>query len=92
MVGAAPTATINHPGDGEVRDAGDDIPFVGVGTDPEDGALSGSALVWTSSLTGQFGTGVLFDATLTAGTHVVTLTVTDSDGNLGTDSVTLEIQ
>ena len=92
MVGAAPTATINHPGDGETRDAGDDIPFVGVGSDAEDGALTGAALVWTSSLAGQFGTGASFDAALEAGTHVITLTVTDSDGNEGTDSITLEIQ
>jgi chitinase len=92
-VGNAPVATINHPGDGEIRNVNEDIPFVGVGTDVEDGALTGAALVWTSSLEGELGTGTMFDLALTqAGMHVITLTVTDSDGNQGTDTVTLDMQ
>jgi hypothetical protein len=54
--------------------------------------LSGASLVWTSNLTGKIGTGKHFDAPLTAGTHVVTLTVTDKDKNSATGSVTLYIQ
>jgi hypothetical protein len=88
-----PVATINHPGDGETRNANEPIPFVGVATDPEDGALSGAALVWTSSeLSSPIGTGLSFDASLPAGTHVIKLTATDSDSNTGTDTVTLTIQ
>jgi chitinase len=87
-----PQAQINHPGDMEMRPAGVPIPFVGVGTDPQDGTLSGASLVWTSDLSGQFGTGQMFDAPLTVGTHIITLTVTDSDSNTGTDSITLYIQ
>ncbi len=93
IVGSAPVATINHPGDGEMRAVNASIPFIGVGTDAEDGALTGSALVWTSSLEGQIGTGEMFNKSLTqAGLQVITLTVTDSDGNQGTDSVTLDMQ
>ena len=92
-VGSAPTAQINHPGDGETRQINVDIPFVGVGTDPEDGTLIGAALVWTSSLEGQFGTGAQFSAQLTkVGTHTITLTVTDSDKNVATNSRTLILQ
>jgi hypothetical protein len=88
-----PVATINHPGEGETRDANDPVPFVGVATDPQDGALTGSALVWTSSeLSAPIGTGLMFDATLPPGTHVITLTATDSDSNTGTDTITLTIQ
>lgn len=88
-----PVATINHPGDGEIRSADMPIPFVGVATDPQDGALSGVALVWTSSELGTpIGTGLTFDASLPAGTHVITLTATDSDSNSGTDTITLIIQ
>jgi hypothetical protein len=88
-----PIATINHPGDGENRPANSNIPFIGVATDPQDGALSGASLVWTSSLRSTpIGTGLSFDASLEAGTHVITLTATDSDSNVGTDSVTLYIQ
>jgi hypothetical protein len=89
--GQPPQADIWHPGDMEMRAANVDIPFIGEATDPEDGDLSG-ALVWTSNLSGQIGTGAMFNAPLTAGTHVITVTVTDSDSNTGTDSITLYIQ
>ena len=92
MIGQAPSAKINHPGDMEMRAANVAIPFVGVATDPEDGALSGASLVWTSNLTGLIGTGANFSAPLTAGTHVVTLTVTDSNKNTDADSLTLFIK
>jgi hypothetical protein len=87
----SPVAAIFHPGDGEVRPAASSIPFVGEGRDLEDGALTGAALVWTSSLDGAIGTGGSFNASLSAGTNVITLTVTDSDGNTASDTLTLTI-
>lgn len=87
----SPVAVINHPGDGETRPAASAIPFVGVGRDFEDGALTGTSLVWTSSIDGMIGTGASFNRMLSPGTNVVTLTVTDSAGNTGTDTVTLTI-
>ena len=92
MMGQAPSAKINHPGDMEMRPANVAIPFIGVGNDPEDGSLSGASLVWTSNLTGLIGKGTTFSAPLTAGTHVVTLTVTDSNNNTAAASLTLYIQ
>ncbi|NUQ73881.1 MAG: hypothetical protein HUU21_10015 [Polyangiaceae bacterium] len=90
--GQAPQAQINHPGDMEMRPANQDIPFIGVATDAEDGDLGGGSLVWTSNVSGVIGTGLQFNAPLPAGTHVITLTATDSDKNTGTDSLTLYIQ
>jgi len=87
-----PVATIFHPGNGETRGAGTSIPFSGTANDPQDGALTGSSLVWTSDLTGALGTGETFNASLTAGTHRITLTATDSDANTGTDSIDLIVQ
>jgi len=67
-----------------------DVTFVGTGTDPEDGSLSGSALVWTTNRTdlqsGTLGTGGTVTARLYADVcsgawHDVRLTVTDGDGN-----------
>jgi hypothetical protein len=49
-VGSPPTAQINHPGDGEQRQVGVPIPFIGVANDPEDGVLTGASLVWTDSI------------------------------------------
>jgi len=87
----SPVARINHPGDGETRPAAAPVPFVGLGRDAEDGMLMDRSLVWTSDLDGALGTGTSFAANLSPGTNVVTLTVTDSDGNTGTDTVTLTI-
>jgi chitinase len=87
----SPIAVINHPGDGETRSATSDIAFVGTGRDHEGGTLTGSALVWTSSLDGQFGTGGSITARLSPGNSVVTLTATDTNGNTGSTSISLTI-
>lgn len=88
----APQVKINHPGDMEMRAANVPIPFIGVANDVEDGTLGGASMVWTSSISGQIGTGTNFDAALSAGTHTITLTATDKDGNKGTASLVLYIQ
>lgn len=91
-VGAAPVATINHPGEGETRQVSVGVPMVGVAMDAEDGALADAAMIWTSSVEGAIGTGRMWTWTPTmTGTQTVTLTVTDSDGQVGTDTVTLTI-
>ncbi|AHG91357.1 peptidase S8 and S53 subtilisin kexin sedolisin [Gemmatirosa kalamazoonensis] len=78
---AAPTATITAPAAGASVTQGTSVTFTGTGTDPEDGALSGASLVWTSSINGQIGTGTSFSTTtLSAGTHTITLKATDSKG------------
>lgn len=84
-----PVAQINHPGDMQCRHPGNAFDCAGTGVDPQDGMLTGAALVWTSNLDGAIGKGenVSFTPT-TEGNHVITLTVTDSDGNIGTDEVT----
>jgi hypothetical protein len=75
---AAPTASITSPLPGESFETGVSIAFTGVGTDPEEGSLTGASLVWTSDFDGEVGTGQSFSASLSAGSHIVTLTVTDS--------------
>lgn len=91
-VGAPPMAQINHPGDGEDRVVDVPIPFIGVANDAEDGPLAGASMVWTSDVQGQLGEGEAFDAALTTlGMHVITLAATDSDGNVGEDSITINV-
>jgi len=87
----APVAEITAPADLGVFVAGDDVQFTGSGADTEDGALSGASLVWVSDIDGQIGTGEgLITNTLSAGTHRITLTATDSSG--GSDSVAIKIR
>ena len=86
-----PTVTINHPGDMECRVVNQAVPMVVVATDPQDGDLT-SAVQWNSDLEGNIGTGTGFSFTPTqVGNQVITASVSDSDGNPGSDKVTLVI-
>lgn len=88
-----PTPSITSPSDGSTYTKGDTITFSGTGEDPEDGALTGDSLVWTSSMHGQIGTGTSFTRDdLAAGTHTITLTATDSEDATGSDSVSIKVE
>lgn len=85
-----PFAAIVSPIDGFVRPAGRSLDLRGSGIDLEDG--DGVAFAWTSDLDGSLGTGDIVSVnTLREGRHTLTLSVTDSAGNTGTHSITVEI-
>jgi hypothetical protein len=87
-----PVAAITSPTNNSSFAQGASVSFAGTGTDPEDGALTGSSLVWTDGANGQIGTGTSFStSTLSVGTHTITLTATDSQGAKGTATVTVII-
>ena len=72
--------------------SGADVWLQATAFDPEDRTLSGDAISWSSSLDGELGTGSeLVVDDLSAGSHVITATVTDSDGLTDTSSFELEI-
>jgi len=82
-----PTVIISSPADGSRFTRGNSIYFTGSGYDPEDGALTGASLVWSSSIDGQIGIGKSFTRDdLSPGLHTITLTATDSQGASSTDS------
>ncbi|MGD9368716.1 MAG: Ig-like domain-containing protein, partial [Desulfobacteraceae bacterium] len=88
----APTVNITAPADGTAVDQGDSVTFSGTAEDPEDGTLTGEALVWTSNIDDQIGTGNTFaTATLSAGVHTITLTATDQQGAYASASITLTV-
>lgn len=96
-----PTATIFCPGGtgGCYRDTtttyqkGETVYFTGGGWDPEKGTLSGGALTWNSSRDGQIGTGTFFQRnTLSVGQHLIVLTVKDSVGHMGADSIMITVK
>lgn len=91
-----PTAHIVSPGSNDNFAANVPITFLGQGTDPEDGALSGPSLSWFSSIDGMLGNGTTLTTSLsgpTCGTvvHDITLRATDSDGHEAMHAIALII-
>ena len=89
-----PEVTITAPLSDARFEQSDTITFMGSATDPEDGPLPASALIWKSSLDSTLGTGeelAVAASELTAGTHEVTLAATDSDGVTGSASITIVV-
>ena len=93
VINMSPTPTIAAPAHESSFMSGDVITFQGSATDPEDGMLTGSSLVWASHLDGEIGTGTSFTRNdLSVGIHTITLTATDDRGASGTAAVTIEVE
>jgi len=96
--GDAPSAQIVEPVDGEVSGLGEPLTFRGLVSDLQDESTA-LELSWSSSIDGVFntlgadssGTALFVEAGLSAGSHVITLTVTDTDGNFSTAVITQTI-
>jgi len=71
---------------------GTSMVFSGLASDPEDGPVPVESLVWTSDVDGELGAGgdVVTDL-LSAGTHVITLSATDSDGMAGHTQIRVHV-
>ena len=91
-VNTPPTADITNPSNNSTYNQGNTISLTGTGEDTEDGTLTGSSLVWTSSIDGEIGTGTSFTRNdLSVGIHTITLNATDNDGATGSDSVSITV-
>ncbi|MSP55738.1 MAG: lamin tail domain-containing protein [Myxococcales bacterium] len=93
----APNVVITAPEDGTRVTTGTAITFTGEGND---GSTAGDDLVfsWSSDLDGDLagaisgdGQSVLLTDSLTANTHMITLHCLDTDGEAGSDSITLTV-
>ena len=86
-----PVVTINSPPNNSIYETGATISFSGIANDAEDGFISGASLVWVSSIDSILGTGASVSSTLTKGTHVITLTATDSESDTGSANITVHV-
>ena len=86
----APSVSISSPANGSSFPAGTSVSFSGSASDTEDGDLTGS-LNWTSSLDGGIGSGGSPSFGLSAGTHTITASVTDSGTNSSSASITVTV-
>jgi uncharacterized repeat protein (TIGR03803 family) len=82
---------ILSPAANVVHAAADPLLLIGAAYDPDDGMLHGASLVWKSDIQGALGTGSPLSVSLIPGTHNLTLTATDSDGNAISTSVSVLI-
>src|SRR5207253_3279422 len=85
-----PAVTIAAPANTGSEMFGRPVAFIGSATDIPDGDLSFS-LQWTSDIDGPIGTGPSVTKRLSAGTHTITASVTDSDHNTGSASITFQV-
>ncbi|GAB6094807.1 hypothetical protein JCM14469_10590 [Desulfatiferula olefinivorans] len=92
IINSAPVVTINSPPDGGIYETGTPLTLSGSAMDEEDDLLSGASLSWASSLDGNLGTGnAVTNVILSKGSHIITLTATDSEGVTGRASITVHI-
>ena len=91
-VNTPPAVNITAPQDGHTVVEGTDINFTGTATDVEDDDVTLTANIeWTSDLEpGSIGSGGSFNiSTLSAGTHTITASVTDSHDGSDSDEITV---
>ena len=88
----APTVAILSPLDNTELLPGQDDPLLGAAYDAEDGSLSGASLVRTSDRDGVLGEGSHLHVHLSGGTHQLTLTATDADGQHASANITVSIR
>src|SRR5207249_3341932 len=83
------TVAITAPASGASLEIGAATTLTATASDPEDGSLA-PVVAWTSSRDGAIGTGGSITlSTLSAGTHVITASATDSGGKTGRASITV---
>ena len=87
-----PLMHLTSPADGDWLPAGEAAVFRGYAADMEDPVLADEAYRWTSDRDGELGSGpTLWGLPLSAGTHRITLTVTDRAGHAVAESVAITV-
>jgi len=88
----SPVPLIFSPANGSYIPPKGLVVLQGSATDMEDGSLTGASLVWGSDRQGELGTGTSLPLnSLESGTHIITLTATDSYGISAQTSVVIII-
>jgi len=84
----APTVNITGPATGTSITEGASLTFNGSASDAEDGNLT-SKIAWSSNIDGSLGVGTGFSKILSAGSHVITARIADSNGASASDEVSV---
>ncbi len=89
-VNKPPVVTISSPIEGAAYSAGEPTVLAATATDDEDGDLSGG-INWSSNLDGALSPSAAGEVVLSAGSHLLTASVTDSGGAEGSATVSVTI-
>ena len=89
-VNRPPIATISSPLDNAKFTTKDNIFFDGTGSSDPDG--DGLTYSWFSSVDGSIGSTASFSRKLSKGTHMITLTVDDGQGETDTKQITITVK
>ena len=90
--GNAPWSNILTPDGGATLLQGATAILHGMAWDLEDKSLSGASVSWSSDVDGDLGTGRrTFAQALSPGAHVITMTVTDGNGQTSTDTTAITV-
>jgi hypothetical protein len=88
-----PQVAVDWPADGSSFKPGEVVMFSGYAWDPEDGPLPDASLTWESDRDGFLGAGdEVAVSTLSSGRHVITLSATDSEDQVGTATVNIFVR
>jgi len=89
-----PQVSIQSPQDNALYVSDQTIILEGGAYDPDDGQLGDAALTWSSNLDGSLGSGRTLSINalvLVEGTHTLTLTARDSDGQTSDANITIQV-
>lgn len=92
-INEVPAIAITSPSNSDVFVNGDEITFTCSAFDKEDGESIGANVVWTSDVDGSIGTGITFSvSTLSVATHKIVATLSDSENNVSSDTISISIR
>lgn len=87
----SPNLSITSPVSGLIIQAGDSITLIAEANDDEDGDLS-SLINWNSNLDGELGISSSVTVTLSVGTHIIEAVVTDSNGQVASQTISIIVE
>ncbi|MFO8010338.1 MAG: PKD domain-containing protein [Dehalococcoidia bacterium] len=90
--GGSIEVTVDAPADGAAFEEFSPVRFTGTAFDKDEIPIMGESLVWESSIDGEIGTGATVTSSdLSAGSHTITFTAMDSEGDTASESISIKV-